>query len=190
MKISRVTLPALLVALALCPLARTASAAGAAAGAGGKKSDEMLIGYVNLQRAILEVEEGKRAKKALKASFDVKQKQLSEREEKLMKRKEEIEKQGAGKTAPDAELQKLIADFQGQLEELKKVYLKEQQELQEQEQKELAGITGKMRKVIEEIGEGQGYTLILEVQDSRLLYAKRYLDLTDEVIRKYNAKFK
>jgi Skp family chaperone for outer membrane proteins len=47
-----------------------------------------------------------------------------------------------------------------------------------------------MRGVIKEIGEQGGYTLILEVQDARLLYAKPHLDLTNEVIRKYNGKYK
>ena len=34
------------------------------------------------------------------------------------------------------------------------------------------------------------HTLILEVAESRLLFAKPHLDLTNEVIRKYNGKYK
>lgn len=147
-----------------------------------------MIGYVNIQRAILEVEEGRRAKDALKSTFENKQKRLSEREGELKKLKEAIEKESLVKD--DAATRQRKLDFQNKLLELQQVFMKEQQELQQLEQKELSAITGKMKKLIEEIGEQGGYTLILEIQDSRLLYAKSHLDLTNEVIRKYNAKYK
>ena len=42
-----------------------------------------------------------------------------------------------------------------------------------------------------EFGPGSASArLILEVSDSRLLFAKPHLDLTNELIRKYNAKYK
>lgn len=154
-----------------------------------KPQEPVLIGYVNLQRAILEVEEGKRAKASLKATFDQKQKKLNERETDLVKMRDQLKAESqSGKD--DAATRQRLLDFQNKLVELQQVFMKEQQELQEQEQKQLAGITQKMRQVIEEIGKAGAYTLILEVQESRLLYAKTYLDLTNEVIRKYNAKYK
>lgn len=149
---------------------------------------DTLIGYVNMQRAILETEEGKRAKKQLKDTFDVKQKNLSDRENQLMKLKEQLEKEAQGKDDP--EIRKKVLDFQNRLLELKQIYMKEQQELAETEQKQLGEITGKMKKIIEEIGAQGGYTIILEMSDSRLLFAKPHLDLTNELIRKYNSKHK
>ena len=47
-----------------------------------------------------------------------------------------------------------------------------------------------MRKVIQKIGKSGRYSLILELQDARMLYAKPHLDLTNEVIRKYNSTHK
>lgn len=152
------------------------------------KGEEVLIGYVNIQRAILEVEEGKRAKEVLKSTFEGKQKKLSEREGELKKMKEAIEKESVIKE--DAATRQKKVEFQNKLLELQQVFVKEQQELQAAEQKQLSGITEKMRKIIAEIGEQGGYTLILEIQDSRLLYAKPHLDLTNEVIRKYNSRHK
>lgn len=149
---------------------------------------DLLIGYVNIQRAILEVDEGKRAKNALKSTFEAKQKKLTEREEELKKLKDAIERESVVKD--DAATRQRKAEFQNKLLELQQVFLKEQQELQAEEQKQLSAITEKMKKVIQDIGEQGGYTLILEIQDSRLLYAKAHLDLTNEVIRKYNAKHK
>lgn len=147
-----------------------------------------VIGYLNLQRAILEVEEGKRAKSALKKTFEKKQKALSKKEKELKGLKDSLERESVVKSDGATRARKL--EFQNKLVELQQVFMKEQKELQSLEQKELAAITKKMRKVIEQVGKAGGYTIILEVQDSRLLYAKAHLDLTNEVIRKYNIKHK
>ncbi len=153
-----------------------------------QKKDEVVIGYVNLQRAILEVEEGKRAKAQLKVTFEKKQAELQKREAELMKLKEALEREASA--ASDAANRQKVIEFQNKMMELQKVFMEEQKGLAELEQGALSGITTKMRGVIDEIGKAGGYTLILEVQDSRLLYAKTHLDLTNEVIRKYNQKFK
>jgi outer membrane protein len=154
------------------------------------KGEDVVIGYVNIQRAILEVEEGKRAKENLKKTFDAKQASLSAKETELKKMKDELEKQSVVKNPNDPATAAQRKNFQDKLMELQQVFVKEQQELQQEEQKMLSGITEKMKKVIAEIGDQGGYTLILEIQDSRLLYAKAHLDLTNEVIRKYNSRYK
>lgn len=151
------------------------------------RAEDPLIGYVNLQRAILEVEEGKRAKAQLKKTFDKKQKALSKQEAELKALQDKLEK-SAGKN--DDATRKQRVDFQQKLMELQQVFMTEQQELAKLEQKTLAGITKKMRGVISDIGRKGKYTLILEVQENRLLFGKPHLDLTNEVIRKYNQKFK
>lgn len=147
-----------------------------------------LIAYVNLQRAILEVEEGKRAKAALKVTFEKKQKALQAKEAELMRMKQALEQQAAVQS--DADTRAKALEFQNKLMELQQTFMQEQKELQNLEQKELAGITEKMRKIIDQIGKQGQYSLILEIQDSRLLYAQPHLDLTNEVIRKYNARHK
>jgi outer membrane protein len=145
------------------------------------------LGYVNLQRAILEVDEGKRAKEALKKQFEKKQADLQKKETELKSLKDALE---ASATKDDPATRQKRIEFQNKLLDLQQVFVKEQQELQQLEQKELSAITTKMRKIIEDIGKAGEYTLILEIQDSRLLYAKAHLDLTNEVIRKYNTTHK
>jgi outer membrane protein len=145
------------------------------------------LGYVNLQRAILEVDEGKRAKESLKKTFEKKQADLQKKEQELKTLKDQLEKSS---TSDDPATRQKRIEFQNKLLDLQQVFVKEQQELQQLEQKELSAITQKMRKIIDDIGKQGDYTLILEIQDSRLLYAKAHLDLTNEVIRKYNSLHK
>ncbi len=146
-----------------------------------------LIGYIDLQKAIVTVEEGKRAKAALKKTYDAKQAELTAKEAELKELKDTIEREASIDT-PESRARR--AQFQSKLMALQQAFMQEQQQLQQLEAKELSVITEKMRAVIAQIGKAGGYTLILEVQTNRLLYAKDHLDLTNEVIRKYNAKYK
>lgn len=147
-----------------------------------------LIGYVNMQRAILEVEEGKRAKTQLQKKYEIKQRELSKREQELKALQDAIEKESVVKQ-DDAARQRRV-EFQTKYLELQQIFMKESQELQKMQEKEIKAIQDKMRKVINNIGRAGGYTLILEIQENRLLFAKQHLDITNEVIRKYNAKYK
>jgi outer membrane protein len=151
------------------------------------------IAYVNLQRAILEVNEGKRAKAKLQKTFEKKKVRIKAEEKKLLILRDEIKAQvaGAGQAAmKDEAMRKRAMDFERKRMMLQQGLMKEQQELQALEQKALLKITKKMRKVIQKIGKSGRYSLILELQDARMLYAKPHLDLTNEVIRKYNATHK
>lgn len=144
------------------------------------------IGYVNLQRAIVEVEEGKRAKARLEATFKKKQAALRQKESELEAMKKRIDASGKNQDDPAARQQ--VVAFQKKFLALRETLLKEQNELKKLEVQALSKITNKLRKVIQEIGRKGGYTMILETQEASLLYAKPHLDLTNEVIRKYNQR--
>lgn len=171
----RRTLPALIVFIGLLAGSTVAHAAAP------------LIGYVNLQRAILEVEEGKRAKAELKKTFEKKQKALASKEGELKAMKDALDQQSV---VDNAATRAKRAEFEAKFMELQQTLMAEQQALQQLESKALSKITDKMRAVIGKIGKADGYTIILEIQESRLLFAKPHLDITNQVIRKYNQKYK
>src|SRR5688572_7454451 len=72
-----VTLPALFLGLSLFAKAATA---------------QEKLGYVDLQRALMETEEGRKARTDLKKVFDQKQKELDEQQNELKKGMEDLEK--------------------------------------------------------------------------------------------------
>ena len=150
------------------------------------RADE--IAYVNLARALLEVNEGQRAMERIKKTFDKKQTELLGKESELKKLKDTLDKEVGGKTDPSSLARQ--AEFEGKVMELQQTLQKEQMELERLKAQELKGIRDKAQEIIEEIGKGGGYSIILEIQDSRLLFAKPHLDLTNELIRKYNQKHK
>ncbi len=144
------------------------------------------IGYVNLARALTEVKEGKRAMDRIKVTFEKKQTALLSKEKGLKTMKDQLDAASANDPATQAKR----AEFEAKVMELQQLLYKEQQVLEQLKGKELAAIRTKMQKIIAKVGKSNGYTLILEIQENRLLYAKPHLDLTNEVIRKYNNKYK
>lgn len=145
-------------------------------------ADDIKLGYVDLQRALNEVEEGASAKKALKKEFDEKQKQLDTKQNDLKTLKEELDARGS-MMKPEVKQEKLN-ELQKRLMETQQLYYALQQELSKREGDVTAEIFKKMGVILQSMGEADSYTLIVE--KSAVLYAKGALDLTNELIRRYN----
>jgi outer membrane protein len=152
------------------------------------EAQTLKLGYVDLQRALNEVDEGKTAKAGLKREFDQKQKMLDEKQEELKRLKADFDKQSAvmaeeAKRDKQNELDRKFMEVQG-------LFVQLQKELSERERETTRGIFDKMAAIIREIAEAEAFTMVFEKSDAGLVYAPASLDLTNELIRKYNAKHK
>jgi len=143
------------------------------------------IGYVDLQRALNEVDEGASARNKLKKEFEAKQKKLDAQQNELKSMKEELDARGM-MMKPEAREAK-TAELQRKLMEVQQLYFSLQKELSEKEQKVTAGIFQKMGTLLQTMGREEGYTMIVE--KSAVLYAKNHIDLTNELIRRYNKAY-
>jgi outer membrane protein len=146
---------------------------------------EEKLAIVDLQRALNEVEEGAAAKKALKKEFDEKQKQLDSRQGELKKMKDELDAQ-ATMMAPDKKQEK-VAELQRKLVEVQQLYMALQQDLSKREAEATASIFQKMGVILGQMGQEQGYAAIIE--KTTVPYFKPSLDVTNELIRRYNAAY-
>jgi outer membrane protein len=149
-------------------------------------SAEQKIGYVDLQRALNEVDEGRVAKAALKKDFDEKQKQIDIKKTDFEKLQADFEKQ-ATMLSEQARKDK-AQDLDRRARELQTLFVNLQKDLSEREREATRGIFDKMAQIVGEIAEADGFTLVLE-RNSGLVYAPASLDLTNELIRKYNARY-
>lgn len=140
------------------------------------------IGVVDLQRALNEVEEGATAKKALKKEFDDKQKALDARQNELKAMKDELDARGS-MMKPEAKAER-VAELQKKLLEVQQLYFQMQQELTKKEADATGEIFKKMGTIMTTMGQQDGFDLIVE--KSAVLYSKNHLDLTNELIRRYN----
>ncbi|NOZ88237.1 MAG: OmpH family outer membrane protein [Deltaproteobacteria bacterium] len=142
------------------------------------------IGYVDLTRALNEIDEGKAVKRWLKKEFEKRQKALDEKQNDIKMAKKELDNLPP-MVSDDVKKQK-AQELQQKLYDLQVLYANLQNELAKLEEKKTKPIFEKMEKILSNIGKEQGFTLILEKTKSSILYAPAYLDLTNEMIRRYN----
>jgi outer membrane protein len=147
---------------------------------------EQKIAYVDLQRALNEIEEGKAAKANLKREFDQKQKMLDEKKTEFDRLRADFEKQSMVMS------EQARKDKQSELErkggELQGFFVQLQKELSERERQATRGIFEKMHAIVREIADSEGISLV--VQAEALVHAAPSLDITTELVRKYNARHK
>lgn len=147
---------------------------------------EAKLAYVDLQRALNEVDEGKAAKANLKREFDQKQKLLDEKKTEFDRLRSELEKQ-AMVMSEDARKQRQ-ADLERKGMELQGFFVQLQKELSEREREATRGIFEKMHGIVREIADQEGVSLVMQAE--ALVYGAPALDLTNELVRKYNARYK
>jgi len=143
---------------------------------------QVRLAVVDMQRAILETEEGRRAKNQLKKLFESRQEQLNDRQEALKRLKADLEKQERV-LSRDA-LQKRMSEYQEQLVSLQKNYMEYQQELAQREAELTKQILVNLQGVVRQIGTAEGYTAIFD--QSGIVWAPTHIDLTDRVIAEFN----
>ena len=149
-------------------------------------ANDVKIGYVDLHRALENIEEGQQVKRQLEGEFQRRQQQLDQKQQEVMQLREQFEQQ-AMMLSDEARQQKAM-ELQQKMGELQQLYMTLQGELAQQEAQATQRIFEKMRGIIAEIGREQSYSMILERTEMSVLYAVESLDLTDELIRRYNAQ--
>jgi len=164
---------ALLVSLILCCTLMPLQAA------------ELKIGYIDLQKALNQSEAGKSAKEKISQRVKDHEATIESRQKELKKLKDDLDKQGL-LLSDDARAAK-ERDYQQKLKEFQRLTKDAQEEVQQKDSDFTRQILEDLSKVIQEFGAREGYSMILEKTESAVLYADDKVDLTDRVIRAYDA---
>ena len=151
-------------------------------------ADAPKVGYVNLQRVLLESNDGKVAKQTISEKIKTVEAQVKERQQALKTLKADLEKQ-APLLAEDARREK-ERGYNQQVGELESFTQSARKDLQQQDADFTRRILKDTVEVVQQLGKEGKYTLILERNEGALLYADDGIDLTDKVIELYNAKTK
>lgn len=165
---------ALVASLLFAPLLILGGEAPAQADGTGMK-----VAVVDVQRAVMQTEDGLRAQASLKKMFDSRQQELNKRQTDLQKQKDDIDKQS--KVLSQSALQKKVDDWQKEMVELQQTFVEYNKEL-EKKQKELTDpIFERVIGAIKRIAGTDSYDLI--VDRATVAFARSDLDLTDRVIQ-------
>ncbi|HZU83205.1 MAG TPA: OmpH family outer membrane protein [Polyangiaceae bacterium] len=143
---------------------------------------QVKVAVVDVQRAVMQTEDGLRAQATLKKLFDSRQQEINKKQQDLQKQKEDIDKQS--RVLSQQALQKKVDDWQKQMVELQTTFVEYNKEL-EKKQKELTDpIFERVIGAIKRIAGSDGYDLIMD--RATVAYSRADLDLTDRVIQLAN----
>jgi outer membrane protein len=143
------------------------------------------VAVINLQKAVLESDEIKKASTELEAKFKPRQQEL----EKLQNEIQVIQQQlqtNAGKLNPQAE-----ADLNAQGTKKQRDLQRKSEDLQgdvDRERNEILGkTTQKMGEVVKKLAEEKGYDLVVDI--SNTIYFKPALEITTDALAAFNKAY-
>jgi outer membrane protein len=160
-------------------LALSIPLASAALGAEGVK-----LGSVDIQKVLILSDAGKEAKEQLAGKANKFEGEKNAREEELKKLKAELERQTVI-LADDARKAK-EQNFMQKRKELDRFLKDAQEEIQAKNDELTNRIVDEVVKIIQEYGRKNGYTIVF-VKNEGMLYVDEKADLTDEVLKAFNA---
>jgi len=146
-------------------------------------ADTIKFGAIDIQKVLNESEAGKKAKSDLESLIKTKQSAIDEKGKAIEKLKGDIEKQASvlsaeARKSREDELEKSLREYQ-------RIVQDSQAEIKKKEGEFTDTILKEIRDLIEKIGEDEGYTLIIE--RGMVLYSNKGIDITDNVLKKYDA---
>jgi outer membrane protein len=144
---------------------------------------EMKFAYVDVQRALNECDAGKKAKTEFQGRVESLESHLQRQQNEVQSLKDEIEKKGMLMNADQR--QNLQDQYMAKLKNFERDYKDSKDELQRKDNEITAKIVHDLAQVIRSLGERDGYTLVLE--KGSILWGAPNIDVTDQVIRSYNA---
>lgn len=148
------------------------------------------IGSIDTQRALTTVEQGKRVGQTLEKQFTARKAELDKEEQSIKKLQENFQEQGSKWS--DAEKQRREDEFRTRVQAFQKKLADSQEEIYKKEQELAEPIVANMKVVIAEIARKKKLDVVLS-QQLGAAYVKdslRPVDITDEAIKAYNAKYK
>ena len=160
--------------------------AGLLAFAGTAMAEEIKIAVVDLDQAINATDQGKKAREELQGKQKQAEGQLKPMYEKGKALAEEIQSKRFVLSEDALRKKQLdLADIQNDLKS-KGAELEGQFKI---DYERLVGpLRDKLLGILSEFGKEQGYTLILERNTPGVVYSREALDVTDEVVKRFNKK--
>jgi outer membrane protein len=143
------------------------------------------IAYVDLQRALNLSKAGVAAKQQMTEQVQKYEGEFKARQDDVLRMKADLEKQAA--LLSDSARAERERDYQRRVTDLQRF----QQDIQEDLQRKDAEFTGRIINelfdVMQKLGAEGGYAMIIEKNEGAIVYADPKVDLTDELIKAYDA---
>ena len=150
-------------------------------------SAQLKIGVVDFQKAVELSEEGKKARASFQPKVEKKQRELKARQDEINQLKDELERQMQSALLNKAAQLEKQNDYKTKLRDFQRYYEDAQEELRLEEGKLMEKILTALQEVILKLGKEEGFDLILEKSQSAVLFKSDRIDITDTVIKYFDA---
>jgi outer membrane protein len=147
---------------------------------------EVKIGVVDMQRALNECNAGKKAKDQVRAKFEKAQNELKAQRESLDRQRESYDKKAL--VLKEDERRNLEKDLEAKSLDFKRKYEDYQRDLKRTDAELTSGIVEQLYGIVATYAKEKGFTVVLETSAGALVYADPSIDVTDEVIKRHNAR--
>ena len=167
------------------PPAKAPATAQAPAGPAGEKAGKVAV--IDLQKAITENAEGKKAQEKFMAEFNKKQKEFEDKQKAMTDAQTKLQTQDKALN-PDAKAQ-LSKDIEKYNTELQRLNDDAQKDLGDLQQQLFKPIAEKAQDVLKSYSTENGFAAVFDVssQANSIIYYQDVADITTEIIRRIDA---
>ncbi|MBI1790920.1 MAG: OmpH family outer membrane protein [Acidobacteria bacterium] len=163
-----------------------ALALGVLAAYGQAAPAQTKVGIIHIQNAIIGTKEGQKAAQELQVRFAPKKTELEKKQNDIESLRAQLAK-GANAMGNDQK-EKLMRDIDLKTKSLTRDTEDAQAELDQEQQKVMNELGGKLMAVIDKYARDNGYAMIFDIssQQSPVIYAANGIDITPEVVSLYD----
>lgn len=154
----------------------------------GVAADKLPIGYVDVHRVLLESKVGKKNKAELDKLIQDRKSAISQEEKKLDAMQQAFQKDQLLMT--QEQKQEKQKDFQARVESYQKMIKAAEQEVSSKDTEYANKSLTDIKAIIANLAKERKLSMIFGTPESGLLYADPDMDLTQQVIERYDAKAK
>lgn len=144
------------------------------------------VGIINIQAAIVGTKEGQAAVKELEGKSAPKKKQLEAQQSEIAALRDQLNKMSS--VGSEEQKRKLMADIDAKTKSFNRQVEDAQAELDQDQQRILNDLGGKMLVVLDKYAKENNYAIILDVsnQNTPVLFAANGIEVTQDVIALYD----
>jgi outer membrane protein len=144
------------------------------------------VGVINIQSAIVSTKDGQKAANEIQTRFNPKKAELDKRQGDIGQLQDQLNR-GRNTLSEDAR-NKLVRDIDQKTKSLNRDTEDARAELDQEEQKIMNELGGRIMAVIDKYAKDNGYSLILDVSSPQtpVLYASSAIEITKDIIDLYD----
>ncbi len=142
------------------------------------------VAVIDVQRVVTESDPGKEVMQNLRALSDAKAQEGQALQQELASLQDQFNKQRF--TVSEERQTEMSKEIEDKQIAIRRFQDDAQRELQEAQRRQLGGLEEKILPIINQVGQERGLTLIFNKFQSGLVYADEAVDITDQVITRFN----